>query len=73
MSVQLHVHTLTIEGSNALSVLMNFLQEAWKVVPMAVVGNVWHSALEGIEHASLSKHHCPVLLADKGSQCPYNG
>lgn len=40
---------------------------------MVVVGNVWHSALEGIEHASLSKHHCPVLLADKGSQCPDNG
>ncbi len=40
---------------------------------MSLVGNVWHSALEGIEHASLSKHHCPVLLADKDSQCPDNG
>lgn len=40
---------------------------------MAVVGNVWHSALEGIEHTSLSKHHCPVLLTDNGSQYPHNG
>lgn len=40
-----------------------------EIVPMAVVGNVWHLALEGREHTSLSKHCCSVLLTYKASQC----